>query len=92
MVGRVRELGDERTVLVSVISPDRLRLALREFFDEAAFLSPHGLRSLSKRHEGEPVRRSTALPGATIDYEPAESTDRACSAATRTGGARSGCR
>jgi len=73
MVGRVRELGDDRTVLVSVIAPDRLRLALREFFDEAAFLSPHGLRSLSKRHEGKPYTIE-GMDGATIDYQAAEST------------------
>ena len=75
MVGRVRELGDHRNLLVSVIAPDRLRLALREFFDEAAFLSPHGLRSLSKRHEGKPYtiegvrRRDDRLPGRRVDDE-----------------------
>ena len=58
------------TVLVSVVGPDELRRALASLFDEAAFLSPHGLRSLSKRHE-VPYE----LPGhheATIAYEPAE--------------------
>jgi hypothetical protein len=74
LVGRVRQLPDgERTVLVSVISPDELRRALREFFDEAAFLSPHGLRSVSKRYEHEPYVLD-GVPGAWIDYEPAEST------------------
>jgi hypothetical protein len=73
MVGRVRELGDHRNVLISVIAPDQLRLALREFFDEAAFLSPHGLRSLSKRHEGKPYTIE-GVDGATIDYQAAEST------------------
>ena len=73
MVGRVRELGDHRNVLISVIAPDRLRLALREFFDESAFLSPHGLRSLSKRHDGQPYTIE-GVEGATIDYQAAEST------------------
>ena len=44
---------------------------LARLFDENAFLSPHGLRSLSKRHTtpyGVP-----GVPGAVIDYEPAES-------------------
>jgi hypothetical protein len=73
LVGRVRQLGDQRTVLVSVINPDDLRLTLREFFDEAAFLSPHGLRALSKRYEGNPYTVD-GVSGATIDYEAAEST------------------
>ncbi len=72
-VGRVRELGDQQMLLVSVIEPERLRLTLREFFDEAAFLSPHGLRSVSKRYDGKPYTVA-GVPGATIDYEPAEST------------------
>ena len=73
MVGRVRQIDGQRTVLVSVISPDELRNTLREFFDENAFLSPYGLRSVSKRYERQPYVLDS-VPGATIDYEPAEST------------------
>ena len=60
-------------VLLSVIDPDDLRKTLAEFFDEAAFLSPHGLRAVSKRYEGNPYTLD-GVPGAWIDYEPAEST------------------
>ena len=73
LVGRVRELGEHRTVLVSVLAPDELRRTLGEFFDEDAFLSPHGLRAVSKRYENAPYTLE-GIPGATIDYEPAEST------------------
>ena len=69
----MHEVGDERTALVSVIDPEDLRRTLTEFFDEAAFLSPHGLRAVSKRYEGNPYTLD-GVPGATIDYEPAEST------------------
>ncbi len=72
MVGRVREIGEGRMLLVSVADPDELRQTLREFFDESAFLSPHGLRSVSKRYAGNPYTLE-GLPGATIDYQPAES-------------------
>jgi hypothetical protein len=72
MDGRVRRVGDDSVILVSVINPRDLPLTLREFFDEAAFLSPHGLRSVSKRYEGSPYTLD-GVPGATIDYEPAES-------------------
>jgi hypothetical protein len=73
MIGRVRGLGDERTVLLSVIDPDDLRRTLQAFFDEAAFLSPHGLRAVSKRYENNPYTLE-GVPGAWIDYQPAEST------------------
>ncbi|HEX2304458.1 MAG TPA: hypothetical protein VHH57_12595 [Gaiella sp.] len=73
MLGRVRVSGDERSVLVSVIGPDRLARTLAPFFDEKAFLSPYGIRSVSKRYDGNPYTLP-GLPGATIDYEPAEST------------------
>jgi len=72
-VGRVRGEGDEQAVLLSVIDPDELRKTLAAFFDEAEFLSPHGLRAVSKRYEGNPYTLE-GVPGAWIDYEPAEST------------------
>ena len=72
-VGRIRELGDGRHLLISVMEPERLRVTLREFFDEAACLSPHGLRAVSKRYENNPYTLE-GVPGAWIDYEPAEST------------------
>ena len=71
--GLIRELDGRQNVLVSVLHPDDVRVALREFLDEAAFLSPHGLRSVSKRYQGHPYS-IPGMPGATIDYEPAEST------------------
>ena len=72
LVGRVHQAGDRRTVLVSTVDPDTLPQALREFFDEDSFLSPHGLRSVSKRYDSNPYTVE-GVPGASIDYEPAES-------------------
>ncbi len=71
--GRVRTPDGEEAALVSVIEPEQLRATLREFFDEDGFLSPHGLRSVSKRYENNPYVLD-GVPGAWIDYEPAEST------------------
>jgi hypothetical protein len=71
--GRARTLGDEDAVLVSVIEPEELRRTLKEFFDEDGFLSPHGLRAVSKRYDHNPYVLE-GVPGAWIDYEPAEST------------------
>jgi hypothetical protein len=53
------------------VSPDQLRRIFATLFDENAFLSPHGLRALSKRHSTP--YQVPGMPGATIEYEPAES-------------------
>ena len=71
MIGRVRETADGRTVLLSVINPDELRRTFEEFFDESAFLSPYGLRAVSKRYENNPYTLP-GIEGAWIDYQPAE--------------------
>jgi hypothetical protein len=71
MIGRVRETADGRSVLLSVITPDELRRTFAEFFDESAFLSPYGLRSVSKRYEDNPYTLP-GIEGAWIDYQPAE--------------------
>ena len=47
---------------------------LREVFDEDAFLSPHGLRALSRRHRDQPFSVTIGGVTATVDYEPGEST------------------
>jgi hypothetical protein len=68
---RIRRSSDGATVLVSVVDRDQLVKLLDTFFDEEAFLSPHGLRSLSKRYETS--YQVPGVPSATITYEPAES-------------------
>jgi hypothetical protein len=71
---RVTERGPEKELLVSVVSPDQLRTTLAELFDEASFLSPYGLRSLSKRYDGRPYTITVEGVSYAVDYEPAEST------------------
>jgi hypothetical protein len=73
-LGRVRVDGDAAELLISVVSPDELRTTLAELFDESSFLSPYGLRSLSKRYEGQPYVITVDGVGYAVDYEPAEST------------------
>ncbi|HEY6687846.1 MAG TPA: hypothetical protein VI094_16715 [Propionibacteriaceae bacterium] len=53
------------------MAPDKLVRIFRTLFDDNAFLSPHGLRALSKRHSTP--YQVPGMPGATIEYEPAES-------------------
>ncbi len=68
---RVVGEGESRRVLVSIVSPEQLERALATMFDEDGFLSPHGLRSISKRHQTP--YQVPGIPGAVIEYEPAES-------------------
>jgi hypothetical protein len=68
---RVRGSGNSRRGLVSIVAPDKLVRIFRTLFDENAFLSPHGLRALSKRHSTP--YQVPGVPGATIEYEPPES-------------------
>jgi hypothetical protein len=68
----IRESGGVNRAVVSLVTPDQARRTLAHLLDEDAFLSPHGLRSLSRRHSEPYV--VPGLPGAAIDYEPAEST------------------
>jgi len=63
--------GDRR--LLSVVNPDRLRRILARVFDEAEFLSPYGLRSMSKHHADSPVSIDIEGYHGSVDYEPGES-------------------
>jgi hypothetical protein len=72
-LGQVSISPSGRQVLLSVVSPENLRRLLAEVLDERSLLSPYGLRSLSKRHLGDPFTVTVGGVSATIAYEPAES-------------------
>ena len=59
--------------------------------DENEFLSPYGIRSLSKFHQQHPFVFNVGGQEYRVDYCRPNRTP-ACSAATPTGGDRSGCR
>ena len=65
--------GADRRVLASVVKPDQLRRILRFMLDEDEFLSPYGIRSVSKVHT-QPYTVNVAGVQYTLDYEPGEST------------------
>ncbi len=67
------ESGHQR-LLLSLAGPDKLARLLTRLFDEAEFLSPHGIRALSAWHREHPLSISIEGFAASIDYEPAEST------------------
>src|SRR5207244_3655416 len=59
--------------LLALADEHRLRRLLAAMLDPAEFLSPHGLRALSKRHESQPLELEIDGFTARLDYEPAES-------------------
>jgi mannosylglycerate hydrolase MGH1-like protein len=64
---------DGERILLSLLPPVELERVLREVLDEEAFLSPHGLRALSRRHRDQPFKVTVGGVTATVDYEPGES-------------------
>ncbi len=63
------------SMILSLLPPRRLERVLAEALSEDGFLSPHGLRALSRRHLAEPFRVEVEGQIASIDYEPGESTN-----------------
>ena len=64
--------GGKRRILLSIVGEKRLRKVLRKLLDETEFLSPYGLRSLSKFHQDHPYELPIDGASRGICYEPAE--------------------
>ncbi len=62
----------ERGIL-ALVNPERLRRILTKMLDENEFLSPYGIRSLSKFHEQHPYVFNVGGQEYRVDYLPAES-------------------
>ncbi|MGB7624343.1 MAG: glucosidase [Terriglobia bacterium] len=58
---------------LSLVNRHRLRLVLRYLLDESEFLSPHGIRALSRYHQDHPYTLHINHTDYRVDYEPAES-------------------
>ena len=62
-----------RKLLLAIPNRERLQRVLRVLLDESEFLSPYGIRSLSKCHEQEPFELSIRGHTHRVAYEPGES-------------------
>ena len=69
----MRTKGQEGRRLLSIADPDRLRRVLSVMLDEKEFLSPYGIRALSRYHHEHPYIFSAVGTEHRVDYEPAES-------------------
>ena len=63
--------GERR--LLALVHGHRMKALLRRMLDEDEFLSPHGIRSLSRAHLDQPYVLDLGGTRNTINYEPAES-------------------
>jgi hypothetical protein len=59
--------------LTALVNPERLRRILTRMLDENEFLSPFGIRALSKYHEDNPYAVEVAGKEYKVAYLPAES-------------------
>jgi len=59
--------------IMALVNPERLRRILTKMLDENEFLSPFGIRSLSKFHEQHPYILHVGGQEYRVDYLPAES-------------------
>jgi hypothetical protein len=60
--------------LLSVVSREQLPRVLRRMLDEGEFLSPYGIRAVSRHHRDHPYVLTVDGREYRVDYEPAEST------------------
>jgi len=59
--------------MLSIVNEEKLRRILAVMLDEAEFLGPHGIRSVSRRHAGQPYVLRAGGQEFRVEYLPAES-------------------
>ncbi len=74
LVSRWGETGKDDRFLLSLLRRQRMTALLRRMLDETEFLSPYGVRSVSKVHAASPFTYEANGTAFSVDYEPGEST------------------
>ncbi len=72
-VACMRTPGDKDRRLLSVVTAERLQRVLHYMLDEEEFLSPYGIRALSRYHKDRPYLLGVDGHEHRVDYEPGES-------------------
>src|SRR3989475_10764901 len=85
-VACMRTTGAMNRRLFSVVNPAKLRRILRRLLDEAEFLSPHGIRALSRVHHDQPYKLRVDGAEYGVRLEPAGSSSRLFGRESHAGG------
>jgi hypothetical protein len=72
-VACMRTPGEGERCLLSIVNADQLRQVLKIMLDENEFLSPYGIRALSRAHCDQPYVLPVNGVEHKVHYEPAES-------------------
>jgi Glycosyl hydrolase family 63 C-terminal domain len=73
-IASITRPGQEERTLLSLVQPSRLQRVLQIMLDENEFLSPHGIRGISRVHQDHPFILQADGQQYSVNYEPAEST------------------
>ncbi len=73
-VASMSATGEAERRLLSIVDAEQLRRVLRVMLDENEFLSPYGVRSVSRIHREAPYTLASNGAEHKVGYEPAEST------------------
>ena len=71
----MRTKGNGERRLLSIVDRDQLRRVLQFMLDENEFLSPYGIRAISRYHKANPYTLQVNGTQHRVDYEPAESSN-----------------
>jgi hypothetical protein len=74
-VGPMTAPGANNTMIMELVRPDQFRRILGYMLDENEFLSPYGIRAVSRYHAEHPLVMHIAGEEYRLDYEPGESTN-----------------
>ncbi|MCU0418768.1 MAG: glucosidase [Cyclobacteriaceae bacterium] len=73
LISRWGERGKNQRHLLSLLRGHRMKCLLRRMLDEKEFLSPYGVRALSRIHQEHPYRLHTNGTEFVVQYRPGES-------------------
>jgi hypothetical protein len=73
LVSRGQEPGQGERRLLAICRGHRMKRVLKRMLDESEFLSPYGIRALSRVHADQPYVLEAGGARYTVDYQPAES-------------------
>ncbi|MBI4790908.1 MAG: glucosidase [Chloroflexi bacterium] len=73
LVSRWMEPGMGERRLLAILRGHRMKRVLKRMLDESEFLSPYGVRALSRYHAEHPYTLDVGGTRYTVEYQPAES-------------------